>query len=207
MKKINLWRTVVQGCTLSLITVSLSMCTLKPTWTAEEEALITESPDTKMRLWTVDNETDSLFLRRKSLPLTKQDIDSPIFQQLKQRMLLTVTDPENEGVGIAAPQVGISRQLVAVQRMDKEGTPFEFYANPRLAYLSDEKKNGWEGCLSVPGERGEVPRSAWIVVEYNDLSDYTLHRDTIKGFTAVIFQHEIDHLDGTLYIDKAERMR
>lgn len=207
MKKINLWRTVVQGCTLSLITVSLSMCTLKPTWTAEEEALITESPDTKMRLWTVDNETDSLFLRRKSLPLTKQDIDSPIFQQLKQRMLLTVTDPENEGVGIAAPQVGISRQLVAVQRMDKEGTPFEFYANPRLAYLSDEKKNGWEGCLSVPGERGEVSRSAWVVVEYNDLSDYTLHRDTIKGFTAVIFQHEIDHLDGTLYIDKAERMR
>lgn len=207
MKKINLWRTVVQGCTLSLITVSLSMCTLKPTWTAEEEALITESPDTKMRLWTVDNETDSLFLRRKSQPLTKQDIASPIFQQLKQRMLLTVTDPENEGVGIAAPQVGISRQLVAVQRMDKEGTPFEFYANPRLAYLSDEKKNGWEGCLSVPGERGEVSRSAWVVVEYNDLSDYTLHRDTIKGFTAVIFQHEIDHLDGTLYIDKAERMR
>ena len=207
MKKINGWRVVAQGCALFLIVVSLSMCTTKPTWTAEEEALITEIPDTKMRLWTVDNETDSIFLRQQCLPLTKEDIASPVFQQLKQRMLLTVTDPENEGVGIAAPQVGISRQLVAVQRMDKEGIPFEFYANPHLAYLSDEKKNGWEGCLSVPGERGEVPRSTWVVVEYNDLSDYTLHRDTVKGFTAVIFQHEIDHLNGTLYIDKAERMR
>ena len=158
----------MQGCTLSLITVSLSMCTLKPTWTAEEEALITESPDTKMRLWTVDNETDSLFLRRKSQPLTKQDIASPVFQQLKQRMLLTVTDPENEGVGIAAPQVCISRQLVAVQRMDKEGTPFEFYANPRLAYLSGEKKNGWEGCLSVKGKSGVVSRPMKVTVSYQD---------------------------------------
>ena len=74
-----------------------------------------------------------------------------------------------------------------------------------LAYLSEEKKNGWEGCLSVPNKRGEVSRSTWAVVEYNDWTDYSLHRDTIKGFTAVIFQHEIDHLDGTLYIDFTER--
>ena len=207
MKKINLWRTVVQGCTLSLITVSLSMCTLKPTWTAEEEALITESPDTKMRLWTVDNETDSLFLRRKSQPLTKQDIASPVFQQLKQRMLLTVTDPENEGVGIAAPQVGISRQLVAVQRMDKEGTPFEFYVNPTLVHLSDEKRTGREGCLSVPGWNGKVERSAWVVLQHNDPQTFELNTDTIRGFTAIIFQHETDHLDGTLYIDKVEDLK
>lgn len=205
MKKINYWRAVAQGCILSLIAVSLTMCNIKPTWTAAEEALITESTDTKMRLWTVDNETDSVFLRQQCLPLTKEDIASPIFHQLKDRMLLTVTDPENEGVGIAAPQVGISRQLVAVQRLDKEGAPFEFYVNPCLAYLSEEKKNGWEGCLSVPGKRGEVSRSTWVVVEYNDLADYTLRRDTIKGFTAVIFQHEIDHLDGTLYIDFIEQ--
>lgn len=201
MKKNHCWRVFTKGCILSLIAVSLTMCTTKPTWTAEEEALITESTDTKMRLWTVDNETDSVFLRQQCLPLTKEDIASPVFQQLKDRMLLTVTDPENEGVGIAAPQVGISRQLVAVQRLDKEGAPFEFYVNPCLAYLSEEKKNGWEGCLSVPGKRGEVSRSTWVVVEHNDEVDFTLHRDTIKGFTAVIFQHEIDHLDGTLYID------
>lgn len=207
MKKENFWRIVVLGCAFSLLTISLCMCTSKPTWTVEEEALINESSDTKMRLWIVDNETDSLFLRRQSKPLTKEDIASPTFHQLKKRMLLTVTNPENDGVGIAAPQVGISRQLVAVQRMDKEGTPFEFYANPHLVYLSDEKKNGWEGCLSVPGERGEVSRSTWVVVTYNDISDYTLHTDTIYGFTAIIFQHEIDHLNGTLYIDKAERMQ
>ena len=194
------------GCAFSLLTISLCMCTSKPTWTVEEETLINESSDTKMRLWIVDNETDSLFLRRQSKPLTKEDIASPTFHQLKKRMLLTVTNPENDGVGIAAPQVGISRQLVAVQRMDKEGTPFEFYANPHLVYLSDEKKNGWEGCLSVPGKRGIVARSTTVVVEYNNEEDFQLTTDTIRGFTAIIFQHELDHLDGTLYIDKADTL-
>ena len=80
MKKNHFWRVFAQGCVLSLIAVSLTMCTTKPTWTADEEALITENPDTKMRLWTVDNEKDSVFLRQQCLPLTKEDITSPVFQ-------------------------------------------------------------------------------------------------------------------------------
>ena len=122
-------------------------------------------------------------------------------------MLLTVTDPENEGVGIAAPQVGIGRQVVAVQRFDKPEQPFEFYVNPRLTYLSDEKQKGWEGCLSVPNQRGEVLRSKQVVVTFNHPNTFELQCDTIEGFTAIIFQHEIDHLSGTLYIDKAETLK
>ena len=62
---------------------------------------------------------------------------------------------------------------------------------------------GPEGCLSVPGMRGNVRRSTAIEIEYRDPFDFELHRERVEGFTAVIFQHEIDHLDGILYVDTA----
>ena len=176
----------------------------KPTWTEAEKTLITQNNDTKMRLVTIETVEDSLFLRKQCIPFSKEDIGTPEFELLKKRMLLTVTDPENEGVGIAAPQVGIGRQLIAVQRMDKQDKPFEFYVNPRLIHLSDEKRTGREGCLSVPDKDGKVTRSEWVVLAHNDMESYELRHDTIRGFTAVIFQHETDHLNGTLYIDKTE---
>ena len=175
-------------------------------WTADEQQVIgTMGEDTLlMRLWVVDNESDSLFLRKPCRPLEPEEVASPFFRRLKQRMLLTVNDPENTGVGIAAPQVGIGRKLVAVQRLDKEGAPFEFYINPTLTYLSDETQAGWEGCLSIPGRRGQVARSTTIVLQHRDEATFDLRTDTVRGFTAVIFQHEVDHLDGTFYTDKAD---
>jgi peptide deformylase len=89
--------------------------------------------------------------------------------------------------------------------------PFEVYPNIRIVWASDSLSSGPEGCLSVPGRRGEVLRSHEIVVEYADLAavrsdcstdDIPMVKDTVKGFTAVIFQHEVDHLDGVLYIDR-----
>jgi peptide deformylase len=118
-------------------------------------------------------------------------------------MLATVKDPANEGVGIAAPQVGLLRRMVAVQRFDKAGEPFEFFLNPEIIAMLGENKPGGEGCLSVPDMRGVVSRSHHIVLRYRDV-DFVEHTDTIEGFTAVIFQHEVDHLDGVLYIDKTE---
>ena len=112
----------------------------KPSWTEQETERIGTQADTRMRLWTVDSPEDSTFLRQIAAPLTKQDMGTPQFETLKKRMLMTVTDPDNEGVGIAAPQVGISRRLVAVQRLDKEGYPFEFYVNPKLTHLSAETR-------------------------------------------------------------------
>ena len=192
--------------TAILMTIATSGCKQEkqPTWTESEKALITQEMDTRMRLVTIETEEDSLFLRNSCLPLSKEDLTSPEFEQLKKRMLLTVTNPENEGVGIAAPQVGIGRQLIAVQRIDKKGMPFEFYVNPQLTYLSEEKRTGREGCLSVPDRNGNVTRSEWVVVTHNDMGTYELRHDTIRGFTAVIFQHETDHLNGILYIDKVE---
>ncbi len=192
--------------TAILMTIATSGCKQEkqPTWTESEKALITQEMDTRMRLVTIETEEDSLFLRNSCLPLSKEDLTTPEFEQLKKRMLLTVTNPENEGVGIAAPQVGIGRQLIAVQRIDKKGMPFEFYVNPQLTYLSEEKRTGREGCLSVPDRNGNVTRSEWVVVTHNDMGTYELRHDTIRGFTAVIFQHETDHLNGILYIDKVE---
>lgn len=207
MKKKNSQGIAVLVSALLMITIGIQSCNTSTTWTSEEEALINNAPDAKMRLWTIDNPEDSVFLRQTSRPLTHADIQQPVFEQLMKRMLLTVTDPGNEGVGIAAPQVGIGRQLVAVQRFDKEGEPFEFYVNPRLTYLSEEKQKGWEGCLSVPDQRGEVMRSKQVVVEFNHPTTFELQCDTVEGFTAIIFQHETDHLSGTLYIDKAETLK
>jgi peptide deformylase len=72
--------------------------------------------------------------------------------------------------------------------------------------MSESLESGPEGCLSVPGRRGEVLRAKEIVIEYADVSrldeEEFMVRETVTGFTAVIFQHEIDHLDGVLYIDK-----
>ena len=119
-----------------------------------------------MRVWKTDNREDSLFLRQQAIELTPGEIRTELFQVLKQRMLATVNDSADPGVGIAAPQVGISRRLIAVQRYDKPGAPFEFYINPGIVAASEEQSLGKEGCLSVPDVVGEVWRSNEIVVRY-----------------------------------------
>ena len=173
-------------------------------FSADERAIIGASGDGIMPLWTVDNPEEEAFLRLKAEPLTASMVDEPEFQVLKERMLATVCDPTNEGVGIAAPQVGISRRLVAVQRFDKEGEPFEFYINPEIVARSEERELGSEGCLSVPEMSGDVWRSTAIRLRYHSESDFSVVEEDIEDFTAVIFQHELDHLDGVLYIDYLE---
>jgi len=178
-------------------------CSTKHTFTATELALIGDSADAgSMRVLKTNNEADSLQLRKESQPLTAEDLKTETYAVLKARMLATVTDPENDGVGIAAPQVGIMRRLIAVQRYDKEGEPFEFYANPTIERYSVTKAIGSEGCLSVPNRSESVERSESIVLSYLDEATGKYAEEAIGGFTAVIFQHEVDHLDGVLYIDK-----
>lgn len=171
-------------------------------FTADERKLIGTDTTTMMRVLTIDNHADSLVLRSLSAPLTERHIADRHFLTLKERMLLTVNDPDNQGVGIAAPQVGVRLQLIAVQRFDKEGEPFEFYVNPRIERYSTECQIGGEGCLSVPNMHGQVRRAAQIDLVYNDPATFELCHQTVEGFTAVIFQHEIDHLSGKLYTDR-----
>ena len=187
---------------LTLLCALLASCTT-PSWTAQEQELIDAARYSRMELTTIDNQADSLLLRTPSIPLTKSDILSPVFGRLAASMIETVCDEGHRGVGIAAPQVGILRRVVVVQRLDKKGGPFEIYVNPEIVWRSEECATGGEGCLSVPEIRGEVERWQIIRLRYRD-EQFVEREETIEGFTAVIFQHELDHLDGVLYIDKTE---
>ena len=160
-----------------------------------------------MRLCTINDPQDSLLIRQKAAALTPRAMRSKNFATLCDRMLQTVNDPGNEGVGIAAPQVGVSCRLIAVQRYDKPGQPFEFYANPTIVRYGEPWKSGPEGCLSVPGMWGKVDRAQEIVLRYTDPATGESREEVVKGYTAVIFQHETDHLDGILYIDKATELK
>lgn len=169
-------------------------------FTTDERKIIYGGEVEIMRVLSIANEQDSLTLRSTSKPLKRDMVSQDEFITLCRRMLATVQNPENEGVGIAAPQVGILRRLVAVQRFDKEGKPFEFFINPEIVAKDEALVAGGEGCLSVPEIYDDVERSQRITLRYYD-SSFTPHEEVIEGFTAVIFQHEIDHLDGKLFID------
>ncbi|MBQ9474882.1 MAG: peptide deformylase [Bacteroidales bacterium] len=178
----------------------LLCCSSLSRWSKEYENLIKSSPEL-MRVLTVDEPSDSLILRTECTELSTDEINSETFRTLGRKMLYTVKDPSQDGVGIAAPQVGISRRLIAVQRFDKQGEPFELYANPRIISRSGEVKEGPEGCLSVPGRSGLVKRNSRIELEYTSLYSLKDTTEVIEGFTAVIFQHECDHLEGILFTD------
>lgn len=167
-----------------------------------EELNLINDGEGQMRVTTIDNHADSLLLRSKSTYFVDDDLRSDAYATLAARMVTTVTDPSQDGVGIAGPQVGILRRVVAVQRFDKEGEPFEVYPNVHIEAVGDEMAVGSEGCLSVPGMRGDVERYSKIRLMYTDPVSLMPVEEIVEGFTAVIFQHECDHLDGILYIDR-----
>ena len=190
---------------LIFLLLALAGCSSRPALSKAEKELIAGSPDV-MRVLTVADRKDSLFLRRTARDFSDMDLRSEEFRTLARKMVRTVTDPSQDGVGIAGPQVGISRRIVAVQRFDKEDEPFEVYANVRIDSLYGPMAYGQEGCLSVPGMRGTVPRWTSAIISYTDPATLLTVHDTVSGFTAVIFQHETDHLDGILYTDKADSL-
>lgn len=118
---------------------------------------------------------------------------------------MVATMHAQEGVGLAAPQVGVTKRVAVVQVPQNENTPGSgvLYAliNPEIIKRSPDKQIGQEGCLSIPGWRGEVERVRAITVKYMD-REGNRQRIEVEGYVAVAFQHEIDHLDGVLYIDK-----
>ena len=137
-----------------------------------------------------------------------QQIDHPNLQKLIDSLLETAK--AKDGVGIAAPQVSESYRLFIVASRPNPRYPDApmmgptAMINPRIVAHSTEKAKGWEGCLSVPGLRGLVPRYRSIEVEYCDRNGY-LQQQTLTNFVARIFQHELDHLNGILFIDRIEQ--
>ncbi|MDA9913873.1 peptide deformylase [Methylophilaceae bacterium] len=118
----------------------------------------------------------------------------------------------NDGAGLAAPQICVFKRLVIFgfdtnDRYPKaDSVPFTVLINPVITPLSDDKENGWEGCLSVPGLRGVVPRFTHIKYEGYDADGKKFERE-VEDFHARVVQHECDHLDGILYPMKIEDYR
>lgn len=114
------------------------------------------------------------------------------------------------GAGIAAPQIGVNLRVVIFggtgknpRYPDAPEIPFTVLCNPEFEFLGDEKTPGWEGCLSVPGLRGEVPRYERLRYRGLDQNGQPFER-TVDGFHARVVQHECDHLDGVLYPRRIE---
>jgi peptide deformylase len=145
-------------------------------------------------------------LRRPADPLPESEIGSEATLRLIADMIDTLHD--YGGIGLAAPQVGEAVRLAIIEIPEDgsrygelPGLPLTVFINPTITVIDHETHGFWEGCLSVPGLRGFVERPQQIRVDYLDLKG-NRQSLALSGFLATVFQHEFDHLDGKLYIDR-----
>lgn len=151
----------------------------------------------------------SPILRKRALKVTDF---GPVFQRLVDNMIETMVDAP--GVGLAAPQVGVNQRVLVVRLPDDEESREEYgdeagvvyvLANPEIIKRSRHMVEGVEGCLSIPGYLGEVERHESITIRGQDRHGKEI-RLKPKGWLARVFQHEIDHLNGQLFIDIATQV-
>ena len=148
-------------------------------------------------------------LRAPAKPVRKEAFRDRLLQKLIDDMRETMY--EYEGVGLAAPQVheGLRLAVIEVPGSDERAraeVPFMVLVNPVVTPLDDERESGWEGCLSIPDLRGVVPRWKRLKLEAldRDGKPYSLEA---QDFVARVIQHECDHLDGNVYLDRMADMR
>ncbi len=145
-------------------------------------------------------------LRKPAEPVNPQDIASPDIQRLIEDMTETMRD--SEGVGLAAPQVNVPQRVILVEVRggnprypDRDEVPLTALINPEISPIGDEMADGWEGCLSIPDLRGVVPRHERIAVSALDRNGKPV-RFEASDFFARVIQHEVDHLDGIVFLDR-----
>ena len=135
------------------------------------------------------------------------DIQSAELRQIIDSMQNTLAT--TQGVGIAAPQMSISKRIIIVASRPTSRYPSAplmeptVMINPSFQTLSDTREKEWEGCLSIPGIRALVPRYTEILIKYTNQQG-GLVETQLEGFVARVFQHEYDHLEGKVYLDRVE---
>ncbi|MFQ5916860.1 MAG: peptide deformylase [Candidatus Methylomirabilales bacterium] len=148
-------------------------------------------------------------LRHPADPVPVKSITSPILQKFIDDMIETMQ--EYNGVGLAAPQVHESLQVVVIEAQDNPRypdapmIPLTVLINPTVETLGDETDEDWEGCLSIPDIRGRVPRCREVRVRAHDREGKELDF-TAKDFFARVIQHEHDHLQGILFLDRMPKL-
>ncbi|MEE9349567.1 MAG: peptide deformylase [Flavobacteriaceae bacterium] len=181
-----------------VIFLLLTSCGSSKKFSSQQKNLINYQIKKPMRLFLITNKQDSILLRKKSSYINPKDKLAKI---LANRLIITVNDSASMGVGIAAPQVGVLKNMICVQRLDKDNLPFEIYLNPIITKYSVKKRPCPEGCLSIPNIQAKtLDRAYEIDLEYDKL-DGNHYTETVTDFVSVIFQHEIDHLNGILFLD------
>lgn len=145
-------------------------------------------------------------LRKTAREVSEEEIEKPPFQAFLDDLIDSLQF--HEGVGLAAPQVFRSQRVIAVwvpKDMDDAGVGVDasVYINPKLEPLSDEMEEDWEGCLSLKDLRGVVSRYQHVKLTALDRGGSPIEQD-LSGFVARVFQHEIDHLDGVVFVDRME---
>jgi len=139
-----------------------------------------------------------------------QDIHADEVQLIIDDMFTTLAD--TNGVGIAAPQISASWRMMIIASRPSERYPYApemepvLMINPCFEPVGNATEKDWEGCLSIPGIRAKVPRFAQIKVNYTNTAGETVSQQ-LAGFVARVFQHEYDHLDGLVYLDRVENNR
>lgn len=150
-------------------------------------------------------------LRKVARALKREELASDEIRQLVQDMQDTLKAAG--GIGLAAPQVNVPVRLAIID-IPEEGSrygeiptlPLTVFVNPEIETLDGEKAGFWEGCLSVPGLRGYVERPQHAIVRAMNLEGVPFEIE-LNGFLATVFQHEFDHLDGVLYVDRIKDSR
>lgn len=149
-------------------------------------------------------------LRAQANPLMREEVLSPETQRLIDDMIETMR--EYDGVGLAAPQIHVSKQIAVIEveenprYPDMPKVPLTVLLNPKIVSRSKKIVEGWEGCLSVPDLRGSVPRNESLVCEALDRSGKPLKIEAV-GFFARVIQHEWDHLQGNVYLDRMTHLK
>ncbi|HWQ99875.1 MAG TPA: peptide deformylase [Candidatus Methylomirabilis sp.] len=146
--------------------------------------------------WTILTDPDPR-LRERSREVDASAVKTQEFQTFADEFAAFMV--KSDGVGLAAPQIGRHERIIAIQERERIGV----YVNPEILKASPALQIGEEGCLSVPGTYGTVERHKRIRIRALDRHGRTVEFD-VSGFPAVVFQHEIDHLNGVLFIDKVK---
>ncbi len=144
----------------------------------------------------IETGSENEILRKKSEKV--EEIDEKLVGFIEE-MKISMTG--NKGVGLAAPQVGLNKRVIVVLIDNKKVTPM---INPVITSHGEKTVSAEEGCLSLPGQWGQVRRYQEITVEYTDEKGDEIHTLDLKDFNARVVQHEIDHLDGVLFTDYIE---
>ena len=148
-------------------------------------------------------------VRAAARDVTRDEMKAPGLQRLIDDMIETMH--EYDGVGLAAPQVHVRLRLAVIQvpaddARSREEVPLTVLVNPTITPLEEDTEDGWEGCLSIPDLRGIVPRLRRLRLDAHDRNGKAFSLEA-HGFFARVIQHECDHLDGGVYLDRMKDMR